>query len=168
MLNPALALALPLAQAPTHALADHAAAQACSLAPVIPAELAGWEMMAPVVAGAAPATIRIGQGARATLVPGASVTYAPAPAKPGATGTSGGVFVFDVATAGRYRVALGAGAWIDVVRGNQAVASIAHGHGPACSPVKKTVDFDLTPDRYRLQVAGSPVATLPLMIASLR
>lgn len=139
----------------------------CPIAPVIPPELAGWRTMTPVDAGATPVPIRLGQGVRANLLPAADVSYPLAPAKPGAAGTSGGVLAFEIARAGRYRVALGAGAWIDVVQGGRALASVAHGHGPDCSPVKKMVDFDLKPGRYLLEVAGAPSPTLALMIAPL-
>ncbi len=137
----------------------------CPAAPVIPAGLEGWRTMTPVAAGRAPAPIRVGRGVRATLLAGAEVRYPVAPAKPGAAGTSGGVFAFEAAKAGRYRVALGARAWIDVVQGGRTLPSATHGHGPDCSPIKKLVDFDLAAGRYVLQVAGSSNPTLPLMIA---
>lgn len=164
----ALSLVL-LAQAPAHMPApSRPDPQACPVAPVIPRELAGWRTMAPVAAGATPAVIRVGQGARATLLPTPAVTYPLAPAKPGAAGTSGGVFAFEVAEGGTYRVALGAGAWIDVVHDGKALESTAHGHGPDCSPVRKMVDFRLAPGRYLLQIAGSPALVLALMVARLR
>jgi hypothetical protein len=137
----------------------------CPIAPVIPPELVGWWTMTPVATGPTPAPIRVGTGVRATLLPGADVSYPVAPAKPGAAGTSGGVFAFEVARAGRYRVALGAGAWVDVVQRGRMIASVAHAHGPECSPVRKVVDYDLKPGRYLLEVAGSPSATLGLMVA---
>lgn len=139
----------------------------CPIAPVIPPELVGWRTMAPVAAGPTPVPIRVGRGVRAALLPGADVSYPVAPAKPGAAGTSGGVFAFEVARAGRYRVALGAGAWIDVVQRGRVLTSAAHAHGPECSPVRKMVDYDLKPERYLLEVAGSPAATLGLMVARL-
>lgn len=137
----------------------------CPIAPVIPRELTGWRTMTPVAAGPTPIPIRIGEGLRATLLPGGDVSYPVAPARPGAAGTSGGVFAFEVARAGRYRVALGMGAWIDVVQGTRVLASVAHAHGPECSPVRKMVDFDLKAGRYLLEVAGSPGATLAMMVA---
>lgn len=139
--------------------------------PPLPADLAGWQQGSPVVAGAtgtgAP-MLPVGRGARATLVANDSVRYARQPDKPGATDTFGGLLAFTVARAGRYRVALGAGAWIDVVLGDRAFASVAHDHGPACSPIRKIVDFDLAPGRYLLQIAGSRTRELPLMVATVR
>lgn len=177
MLLLALSLALQTSPAPPAHVAPPTAEghvhpaptmKTCPIAGVIPPELAGWRTMTPVDAGATPVPIRLGAGVRAHLLPVDAVTYPLAPAKPGATGTSGGVFAFEVARGGRYRVALGAGAWIDVVQGGRAFASVAHGHGPECSPVRKMVDFDLKPGRYLLEVAGAPSATLGLMIAPLK
>ncbi|WP_374942046.1 homogentisate 1,2-dioxygenase [Sphingomonas sp.] len=142
--------------------------QVCPAAAAIPRELAGWRTMTPVAARDTPAVIRVGQAARASLLPTAAVTYPLAPARPAAANTSGGVFAFEVARAGTYRVALGAGAWIDVVQGGKALASTAHAHGPDCSPVRKTVDFRLTPGRYLAQIVGSPAPVLELMVARLR
>jgi hypothetical protein len=138
----------------------------------LPTELAGWAAMAPVQAATSAAaidaaTLKIGQGARATLAPTPSVTYPLRPEHPGGTVSKGGLFAFTVADGGRYRVAIGSGAWLDVVRDGKAVLSVAHGHGPDCSGIKKMVDFDLTPGRYVLQVAGNGEAELPLMVAKL-
>lgn len=137
--------------------------QPCVAAPLPPA-LAGWARPRPMVAGAsvvqAP-TLAVGTAITATLA--RRPAYAVPVRKPGA----GGVFAFDVATAGRYRVAAGAAAWIDVVRGGAAIASAAHAHGPDCSTIHKLVDFDLAPGRYLLQVAGSDTPAIALMIVRL-
>lgn len=141
---------------------------ACTAVAAPPAELSGWSAMRTVAAGrtaATAATLAIGQGARATLSHTPEVTYALRPEKPGGSVSYGGIFAFDVASAGRYRVALGSGAWIDVVRDGAALESVAHGHGPECSGIRKMVDFDLTPGRYLLQVAANGEAVLPLMVA---
>ena len=149
-------------------LAAQAAAAVCPARPLIPTELAGWTTPVSVAARAAPTMIRVGQAARATLLPGGAFIYPLAPAKPGADGTSGGVFAFEALLTGRYRVALGAGAWIDVVRDGAALASVQHGHGGACSTVRKMVDFDLTAGRHLLQIAGSPTAMLTIMVVRVR
>lgn len=162
-----MAAALPANAAPPMAGMDHAPA-AC---PALPAALAGWARMTPAVAGARAAgapVLRIGVGARAALLPTPKVAYPRGPEKPGDPASSGGLFAFAVPVAGRYRVALGSGAWIDVVRDGNAVASAAHGHGPDCSGIRKMVDFDLRPGRYLLQISGNAGPTLPLLIARLR
>lgn len=172
---PGLLLALLAAQAAVHVAPPRpeghvqptaaGALKTCPIAGIIPRELAGWRTMLPVAAARTPVAIGLGKGVRATLLPTAEVVYPVAPARPGAEGTSGGVFAFEVARAGRYRMALGAGAWIEVVQGGRALVSKAHNHGGACSPVRKMVDYDLARGRYLLEVAGSPTATLGLMIA---
>lgn len=148
-----------------------AAPQPCPATPApLPAGTEGWTRPEPARAGsrAAQATpLTIGHAVTATLLPTPTVAYAVRPEKPGAPASHGGVFAFDVGTAGRYRVALGAGAWVDVLHGGKAAPSVAHGHGPACSTMRKMVDFDLRPGRYLLQVAGSGTPTVPLMVARL-
>lgn len=146
---------------------DHAPA----VCPAVPAELVGWARMTDVTAGGnatgAP-MLTIGVGARASLLPTPKVAYPLPPEKPGDPAGSGGLFAFAVPVAGRYRVALGSGAWIDVVRDGIAVTSAAHGHGPDCSGIRKMVDFDLRAGRYLLQIAGNAGPTLPLMVDRLR
>ena len=147
---------------------DHAPV-ACPATPApLPPELAGWARQSPVHAGAAAARatlLPIGKGLVATLLPTSTVAYAVPPEKQGSPASSGGVFAFTAPTRGRYRVALGAGAWIDVLSGITPTVSVAHGHGPDCTGVRKTVDFDLEPGRYLLQVAGSGSAKLSMLVA---
>lgn len=152
-------------------LLQSAAPAACPAKPVIPAELAGWTSHRPVTAGATAAQaapIAIGASARTTLIPAAQATLAVPVTKPPAEATSAGLLAFTVPAAGRYRVALGAGAWVEVIAAGKAVASVAHGHGPACSPVRKMVDFDLQPGRHLLQLSGSAASTLDVAVARLR
>lgn len=145
-----------------------AAAPACPATPAAtPRGMEGWSRPGPAAAGANPSqpTLLVpGTAVRAKLLPVSGVTYAARPAKPGAATSHGGVFAFDVARAGRYRVALGSAAWIDVLRGTTPVVSVAHGHGPACSTIRKMVDFDLTPGRHLVQITGSEAAAVTLMV----
>lgn len=65
--------------------------------------------------------------------------------------------------AGRYGIALDQPGWIDIapIEGNppgsvadgKPLASVQHGHGPACSTIRKIVRFDLQPGLYRLTLA---------------
>lgn len=152
-------------------LLAQAAATTCPARPVIPAELAGWSVATPLeaavnTAGIGDAMLPLGRGVGATLPPGTDVTL-PVVAKPQAAGTYAGLFAFQVPAAGRYRVALGAAAWVDVVANGAALPSAAHGHGPDCSPIRKMVDYDLKPGRYLLEVSGSARPALALMLARL-
>lgn len=152
-------------------MAGMQAAAPCPATPApLPTEVAGWATMAPLTASATPVAaprLALGSGAALTLLPSAGVTYAAAMKHPGAPGTFGGNVAFTVVAPGRYRVALGSGAWIDVARGDVAQTSIAHGKGPACTSLKKMVDFDLAPGAYVLQIAGNDAATLKVMVAKL-
>ncbi|MEI9850152.1 MAG: hypothetical protein WDN24_03910 [Sphingomonas sp.] len=92
----------------------------------LPAELAGWATKQPLAAAIAPgsldtASLAIGSAADVTLSPTPSVSYALRPERPGGSVSHGGMVGFTIETAGTYRVALGSGAWIDVVRDGQAL-----------------------------------------------
>ncbi|WP_294320753.1 homogentisate 1,2-dioxygenase [uncultured Sphingomonas sp.] len=142
--------------------------EACPPTPIaLPRGMEGWSRPTAVAAAATaakPVLLTARSAVRATLLPITGVTYAVPPAKPGAATSHGGLFAFDVARAGRYRVALGSPAWIDVLRGTMPVASVTHGHGPSCSTIRKMVDFDLKPGRHLLQIAGSEPAAVTLMV----
>ena len=75
----------------------------------------------------------------------------------------GGMIPIDVKNAGRLIVALDAGAWIDLVRDGAVVKPLAHGHGPACSGIRKMVEFDVTQGRYQLQIVNAPTASIHAM-----
>lgn len=151
------------------ALLLQAAATACPATPApLPPELAGWSPTTPVSATpSGDGLLPVGHGATATLRPSPQVTLAAPVARPPAADTASGVFTFTVPTTGRYRVALGNAAWVDVVRAGTALPSVAHGHGTDCSPVRKMVDYDLQPGRYRLQVVGSATPVVTLIVARL-
>jgi len=165
MLPLAAALASPAAaqDAPEHCPENRVA---------FPAELAGWASPAPLSAAADAAhldgaTLTLGAAANATLRPTGDIHYVAQPGRPGTAGSFGGMFAFAVAQAGPYRVAIGSAAWIDVVGGGSVIASSGHSHGPACSGIRKMVDFALTPGHYVLQIAASGAATLPVMVVRL-
>lgn len=148
-----------------------AATAPCAATPAPPPpELIGWAAMAPVVAGtnaAGAPLVPLNQGARLTLGDAAAVHFAMAPGHAPAPGTSGGIVALTIAAAGRYRVALGAGVWVDMVKGGVNLRSIAHSQGPACTGIRKLVDFDLVPGNYLLQLSGNAAPTLAVMVAKL-
>ena len=138
----------------------------------LPPELAGWAKRAPLAAATDAARIKAatlldGVAVDAALTRTSELHYAARPEKPGGTVSYGGMFGFTVKQAGTYRVALGSGAWIDLLNGKMAAASSAHGHGPSCSGIRKMVDFPLKPGRYILQIAANGSPALPLMIVRL-
>ena len=164
-----IALAAPQ-NAPQPKAAMHHDETCPTTSAALPAGMEDWATPTPVKAGATPdkaTRLTLGTAATAALLPTPSVTYALRPEKPGGSVSSGGLFAFEVSAAARYRVALGSGAWVDVLQGTSAAVSVAHGHGPACSTIRKMVDFDLQPGRYLLQVAGNGTPSLPLMVSRL-
>jgi hypothetical protein len=136
----------------------------------LPPELASFAAPVPLNAGKKAdrlAVLTIGQAIDGALVPTPDIKYPLRPEKPGGSVSYGGLFGFTIEQSGTYRVALGAGAWIDVVKDGRAIESSAHGHGPDCSAVRKMVDFTLEPGSYILQIAANGQATLPLLVTRL-
>lgn len=142
---------------PTSALAE-----APCTATVLPQELAGWTKRVAVKSGD---TVAIGRGAVLALRPSGDVTFVVAPAKMPESDSFSGTVSFEVTVAGTYRVALDSPAWVDVVSSGKVLDSVAHGHGPACSPVRKMVDFELSPGRYALQLSGAKTASVTVLVA---
>lgn len=123
----------------------------CVRAGDLPPAFAGWN-------GAPGKTLVVGTPVVLTALP--NVVWPVPPKKPG----KGAVASFRVAKAGIYQIGLSNGAWIDVVRGGKVLASSKHGHGPACTGLRKMVSFALTPGTYTLQLASMPAAEMRVMI----
>lgn len=143
-----------------------AAAAPCTTVAPPPPELRGWAQPRAIDVGA-DAVLSPGVAVRAKLVPQSTLRFAVKPEKPGDAASHGGIFRFVTTQPGRYRVALSSGAWIDVVDGGRSVASVGHGHGPACSGIRKMVDFDLPAGTHIVQIAGSRADDLTMMVARL-
>ncbi|MDB5680087.1 hypothetical protein [Sphingomonas bacterium] len=154
-----LALALQsAAPAPSPAVP----APVCTVAVAPPAGLEAWNTISAVTTG----PIAIGQGTGLMLQPVAKVVFTPTPNRAPKPGTFGGVYQFNVTTAGTYRIALDAGAWIDVVGNGKALVSTAHTEGAPCSGIRKIVDFTLAAGRYTLQLSGAKEAPMRILIAA--
>lgn len=140
--------------------------------PALAPELAGWTAPDPLAAASTVqelglATLPLGHGVAATLRPVEKVSFVRAPDHAPAPGSSGGMFAFTVTQAGRYRVALGGGPWVDVLKDGRPMVSAAHGHGPDCTGIRKMVDFALAPGKYVVQVSGATAPSLEVMVARL-
>lgn len=153
----------------TGAQADEPAVD-CAAASALPAALAGWGRSAELKAidRANPAALAASPSlaeSRTTvsLHPMSRVEFQVAPAKAVQSDRYGGMIRVDVAKAGRLQVALGEGAWIDLVRAGSVLASVEHGHGPSCSGIRKIVAFDVEPGVYVLQIANAPRAAIAAM-----
>ncbi|MDB5738382.1 MAG: hypothetical protein JWO65_2050 [Sphingomonas bacterium] len=117
--------------------------------------------------GAGHEALLLGQPTNLLLAPAAKILFATPLGKPIEPDDTGGLIRFSAATAGTYRVATGAPAWIDVVQGNHALASIAHAHGAPCSGIAKMVDFALPAGEYILQFSGTKAASLAVTVSRL-
>lgn len=139
---------------------------------IVPPELAGWIDRAPLKATAnsaalAAAMLPPGKAVAVVLSPLSGVNFALTPAHAPAEGGFAGLLRVAIAQAGRYRIALGSAAWIDLIRDGAALTPVAFGHGPTCSTIRKQVDFDLTPGTYTLQLSGSTTPAFNAMVARL-
>lgn len=163
------ALSLLLASAPFSAQDLPAPEPSCTAArPALPIGFENWSTRVALEAGAATRhapVIAVGRAAELRLVPLDRLAPAAPPTRDLGAGTNAGVALFQVTRPGTYRIALGAPAWIEVVRGGRALPSAAHSHGPACSGIRKIVDYRLAPGRYVLQLTGAAANTLPVLIA---
>lgn len=139
----------------------------------IPAPLAGWRARKTLTAATnAKALYQImlspGVGADLRLAPTPTVAYVRRPDHPGGAVSYGGMLAFTADHAGTVRIAIGSGAWLDLIDASgTALVSTAHGHGPNCSGIRKMVDFAVRPGRYVIEVAGAGSPNLPIVIASL-
>ncbi|HUD92864.1 hypothetical protein [Sphingobium sp.] len=147
-------------------------AAACDAPAELPAVLASWRQATPLQAvgtrkALATATLKPGQAVAMALLPTPKVAYPLRPEKPGGSVSFGGLAHFTVDEAGTWRVALSTPAWVDVVKDGKASTSIAHGHGPDCSGIRKMVDYTLEPGDYVLQVAANGSDKMTLLVTPL-
>jgi len=108
--------------------------------------------------------LTIGSEATLALKPATGVSFRPALTRPAKQGTFGGYFPIEIAQAGRYRIALSQGAWMDVVQKGDRLKPADHAHGPPCSGIAKIVAFDLKPGRYWLQLSEAKQASINAML----
>ncbi|MDR3373899.1 MAG: hypothetical protein P4L98_09245, partial [Ancalomicrobiaceae bacterium] len=138
----------------------------------LPAELSGWTTQLPIVAATQPgqigsAEVKVGQAVKASMQMTPGVTYAARPANPGGTVSSGGIFKLSIPETGTYRVAVGTHSWIDIVDSGKLVESVNHGGGPACSGIKKMVDYPLNAGTYVLQLSAGDEMTAGILVVKL-
>lgn len=166
-----LTVPLLLAAAPQMAMPAHEPVAPCPAA-ARPTGSVGWSDALKATAATSPAStdgarIAVGKRFAVTLAPAGQVQFVSPPEKAAGASSFGGMVSFRVERAGRYRVALGKVAWIDVVQGGKSVKSIAHDHGAACSGIRKIVDFALTPGTHVLQLSDSKDASEQIMVTTL-
>lgn len=145
----------------------------CTAQGTLTPDLLGWSMLAFRDAAANPAglsaaRLATGEAVLAKLAATPALAYVRRPEKPGDAASFGGMLQWQAATRGTYRVVLGTHAWLDLVaaRGGS-IASVAHAKGPACTGIRKMVDFVVEPGTYTVQIAGSPTPTAQVMVIRL-
>ena len=69
-----------------------------------------------------------------------------------------------IASAGRYGVAADGKVWIDLIANGRTLASVDHGHGPACSGIRKIVWFDLVVGDYDLALTKGETASVRALV----
>lgn len=161
-----------LASLSTPTFAQMPATPACASPAAATGNYASWNQPQALIAGrgaAAPAMLTLGDAAKVALSATPDVHYAQRPEKPGGSVSYGGLLALVIAKAGTYRIALGSAAWLDVIGKDGPLRSIAHGHGPDCTDIRKMVDFTMEPGRYLVQISanGAPsVIVLALNVSN--
>ncbi len=162
-------LFLSVALAPILAHAQEEQRAACTGTAPLPAAYAPWASQADLVSAAAvvdlpKAELTPGHAVKTLLHPTRQVAYVTQPEKPGGSVAKGGMLALKIEQAGLYRVALSAGPWIDVLKDGKVLVSTAHSQGPACTGIRKMVDFALQPGGYVLQISANPDEQLTVML----
>jgi hypothetical protein len=104
------------------------------------------------------------------LAPQGSVRFAAKPSKPAvAEGSQGGVLSFHTPKAGRYRVSLTTGHWLDVVDGGNFVVSREFQGQRGCEKVHKIVEFELSGNKdFLLQLSGGTELNVGIAITPVK
>lgn len=69
-----------------------------------------------------------------------------------------------ITEAGRYGIVADGKVWIDVRASDGPLASAGHGHGPACSGIRKIVWFTLSAGIYELALSKAEATRIRLLI----
>ena len=142
----------------------------CASVAAPPPALAGWSSKQDLAAaakedGLASAALTMNHAAVVTLLPTRDVSFITQPDKPGGSVAHGGLLGVTIASVGTYQINLSSGAWIDLVRDGKSVLSTAHAPGPACTGIRKTVQFPLQPGHYVLQISANADPAIAVMVS---
>ncbi|WP_375195428.1 hypothetical protein [Sphingobium sp.] len=151
-------------------MSAHASPHHCASPTPLAEPWTSWTQSGSAIAGATVSTaprLILGKPVTATLRPAVQVQYVLAPRK-NAPKSRGGLFILAVKDAARIGIALSEAAWIDAAMGKTALPSVDHGHGPACSGIRKIVWFDLAPGLHTIQIASATQSTIRIMAADAR
>ena len=120
--------------------------------------------------GKKPVRLELDQRYSVKLVPQGTVHFAVKPGKPMLDdGAQAGVFSFHTPKAGRYRVSLSTGHWLDVIDGGLVVVSSDFQGQRGCEKVHKIVQFELSGNKdFVLQLSGGTQANLDVAITQVK
>jgi hypothetical protein len=124
---------------------------------------------AAVKPGAQVPQLKIGTLYSLKLADEARVTFAAAPAKASAaaSGAQAGLVQFRVKQAGRYRVSITSGHWVDIVDGVQLLKSVDYQGHVDCERPRKIVAFDLPAGHtLTLQFSGASDSEVTMAITA--
>lgn len=138
----------------------------------LPAGYEGWSNPTPLAAatdkaGLSTSHLTLNHASAVHLAHTPDVHFLQRPAEPGGSVSYGGMIAFEAPKSGTYRIMLPNKTWIDVLGQAGLAVSTNHQHGPDCSGIRKMVDFQLPAGQYTLQLAGSGLEDMPVMVSAL-
>ena len=104
------------------------------------------------------ASISLGKMVKLSLRPSNITNFITPPGRKPAAESYSGLIKLNIKHSGAYRIASNMPLWIDVIKNDNVVAASGHQHGPACSGIRKMVDFQLGEGVYFLQLSGNATA----------
>ncbi len=117
--------------------------------------------------GRAPPAVATNRLYQLRLAPAGEMRFPAPPGKAPADGTFAGVARLLVPGSGRYRIALDAPLWIDVVAGDRRVPANDYEGQPSCDAPRKIVEFDLDgSQRLTLQLSGAAQAIVRIAVVA--
>lgn len=140
----------------------------------LPAQLSSWGVLSYVQTATKAdevqkARLQLNKASFIGLQNTPKIEYILTPQNEGGSVSYGGMFEFSIEEKGIYRVALGNASWIDVLKGDKAMKSIGHKHGPEGSGIRKMIDFSLTQTgTYTLQLAAGADSTSAVLITKIK
>jgi hypothetical protein len=132
----------------------------------LPAELSAWNQSASPVSGGM--LVSVGKSAMVRLEPTETVVFVKPPERNPDKQSFSGTLKISIAKEGLYRLIADRPVWLDVVAKTGIKTSISHQHGPRCSDIHKMVDYKLANEIYNIQISGSTISNVKIMMIRLR
>jgi hypothetical protein len=120
-----------------------------------------------LAAGLGPKRVELGKHYSAKLLPQDSVSFRQPPSRPARSAQPmAGLFSFTTRQAGRYRIGLTTGHWVDVLDGTTVINSTSHQGRSGCALLHKVVEFELPANRtLTLQLSGQEAAVVDMIVS---